>query len=105
MILEKNVEIKMSGDFSPHYRELMLLKLKGLFHPACLARVISWFALVVTIFMDHENGDKQRLAKRQHVQGMLDERDPLKLSGLLDLKRHYRPASFAGVLQYQTVRK
>ena len=53
--------------------------LKGLFHPACLARVVSWFAFVVTIFMAHENGDKQRSAKRRHVQGMLDETDPLKM--------------------------
>ena len=28
--------------------------------------------------MGHENGGKQRLAKRRHVQGMLDETDPLK---------------------------
>ena len=55
-----------------------LAKLKGLFHPACLARVVSWFAFVVAIFMAHENGDKQRPAKRRHVQGMLDETDPLK---------------------------
>ena len=26
--------------------------------------------------MGHENGGKQRLAKRRHVQGMLDETDP-----------------------------
>ena len=51
--------------------------LKGLFHPACLARVVPWFAFVVAIFMGHENGDKQRLAKRRHVQGMMDETDPL----------------------------
>ena len=51
--------------------------LKGLFHPAFLARVVSRFAFVVAIFMGHEFGDKQRLAKRQHVQGMLDETDPL----------------------------
>ena len=56
-----------------------LLYLKGLFHPACLARVVSWFAFVVAIFMAHENGDKQRLAKRRHVQGMLDETDPLTI--------------------------
>ena len=54
--------------------------LKGPFHPAFLARVVSWFAFVVAIFMGHENGDKQRLAKRRHVQGMLDETDPLTLS-------------------------
>ena len=30
--------------------------------------------------MPHENGGKQRLAKRRHVQGMLDETDPLKSS-------------------------
>ena len=33
--------------------------LKGLFHPACLARVVSWFAFVVAIFMAHENGDNK----------------------------------------------
>ena len=27
--------------------------------------------------MGHENGGKQRLAKRRHVKGMLDETDPL----------------------------
>ena len=27
--------------------------------------------------MAHENGDKQRPTKRRHVQGMLDETDPL----------------------------
>ena len=53
-------------------------KLKGLFHPAFLARVVSWFPFVVAIFMGHENGGKQRLAKRRHVQGMLDETDPFK---------------------------
>ena len=51
--------------------------LKGLFHPACLARVDSWFAFVAAIFMGHENGDKQRATKSRHVQGMLDETDPL----------------------------
>ena len=59
--------LKQTSDFT----------LQGLFHPACLARVVSWFAFVVAIFMAHENGDKQRLAKRRHVQGMLDETDPL----------------------------
>ena len=44
-------------------------KLKGLFHPAFLARVVSWLAFVVA---------KQRPAKRRHVQGMLDETEPLK---------------------------
>ena len=33
--------------------------LKGLFHPACLARAISWLAFVVAIFMGHENGDNK----------------------------------------------
>ena len=55
----------------------MARNLKGLFPPACLARVVPLFAFVVAIFMAHENGDKQRLAKRRHVQGMLDETDPL----------------------------
>ena len=58
--------------------DIIKLQLKGLFHPACLARVVSWFAFVVAIFMAHENGDKQRPTKRRHVQGMLDETDPLK---------------------------
>ena len=55
----------------------MTKTLKGLFHPACLARVVSWFAFVVAVFMGHENGDKQRLVKRRHVQRMLDETDSL----------------------------
>ena len=38
--------------------------LKGLFHPPCLARVVSLFASVAAIFMVHENGDGQRQAKR-----------------------------------------
>ena len=38
--------------------------LKGLFHPAYIARVVSWFALVVAICMAQENGDKQRPTKR-----------------------------------------
>ena len=57
--------------------KLITFSLKGLFHPAFLARVVSWLAFVVAIFMGHENGDKQRPAKRRHVQGMLDETDPL----------------------------
>ena len=27
---------------------------EGLCHPACLARVVSWFAFVAAIFMAHE---------------------------------------------------
>ena len=38
--------------------------LKDLFHPACLARVVSLFASVAAIFMVHENDDEQRQAKR-----------------------------------------
>ena len=55
--------------------------LTGLFHPACLAYVVSWFAFVVAIFMAHENGKKQRPTKRRFVdkgqQGKLDETDCL----------------------------
>ena len=36
---------------------------KGLVHPACLSRVVSWFAFVDPISMAHENGDKQRPTK------------------------------------------
>ena len=59
------------------------LDLKGLFHPACLARVVSWFAFVVAIFMGHENGDKQRATKSRHVQGMLDETGPLNIPSII----------------------
>ena len=38
-------------------------ELKGLFHPGCLARVVSLFASVAAIFMVHENGDEERQAK------------------------------------------
>ena len=37
--------------------------LKGLFHPAVLARVVSCFSFVVAICMGHEYGDKQRPVK------------------------------------------
>ena len=66
---------------------VMRRKLKGLFHPGCLARVVSLFASVAAIFMVHENGDEQRQAKRRHVQGMLDERDPLR--NLLKQRMNY----------------
>ena len=33
--------------------------LKGVFQPALLARAVSWFSFVVTIFMDHENDDNK----------------------------------------------
>ena len=33
------------------------LRLKGLFYPACLARIVSWLAFVAVIFMAHKNGD------------------------------------------------
>ena len=56
------------------------LPLKSLFHPACLAPVVSSFAFVVAIFMGHENGDKQRPAYGRHVLGMLDETHPLNES-------------------------
>ena len=56
---------------------IKISSLKGLFHPACLARVVSWFAFVAPILMAHENGNEQRQAKRRQMQGMLDETDPL----------------------------
>ena len=40
---------------------------------------VALLAFVVAVFMAHENGDKQRLAKRRNVQGMLDETDPFIL--------------------------
>ena len=49
--------------------------LKGLFHPAILARVVSSLGLplFVAIFIGHEGRPRE---KRRHVQGMLDETDP-----------------------------
>ena len=54
-----------------------MMTLKGLFNPVFLACVVFWFAFVVAIFMGHENGNKQGPTKRRHVQGMLDETEPL----------------------------
>ena len=51
--------------------------LKGLFHPACLARVVSWLAFVCPHFHGPWKWRQQRQIKRRHVQGMLDEIDPL----------------------------
>ena len=39
--------------------------------------------------MGHENGGKQRLAKRRHVQGMLDETDPLRVLGVMGVSGSY----------------
>ena len=33
--------------------------LKALIQPECLARVASWLAFVIAIFMGHENGDNK----------------------------------------------
>ena len=52
--------------------------LKGLFHPACLVRVVSWLPLLSPFSLANENGDRQRPTKRRHVQGMLGETDPLR---------------------------
>ena len=37
--------------------------LKGLFHPAFLAGVISWLAFVVAIYTAHENGENKGQAR------------------------------------------
>ena len=82
---------KVTAPFKPVH-----ICLKGLFHPACLAR-LSLFAFVVAIFMGHENGDKQRPAKRRHVQGMLDETGPLIKSvdpAVYKLKESSFPVTF-----------
>ena len=50
-------------DLFSKFRASMHDILKGLFHPACRARVVSWIAFVVAIFMGHENGDKQKPTK------------------------------------------
>ena len=71
-------------------------KLKGLSHPACLASAVSWFAFVVAIFMG--NGNKQRLVKGRHAQGMLDATDPLKFP---DSQQQF-PKIIPGVLQSRT---
>ena len=41
------------------HRPLTFQILRGLFHPACLARAASWLAFVVAIFMGHENSDNK----------------------------------------------
>ena len=79
MDYQEYCKIVVSKEVCLHLRDpapLVEKVLKGLFHPPSLARVFSWFAFVVAIFMAHENGDKQRPTKRRQVQGMLDETDP-----------------------------
>ena len=44
----------------------MRCTLKGLFHPAFLARAVSWFAFAVALFME------KRQTKRRHVQGFFE---------------------------------
>ena len=56
--------VKLLGPKNLQLASPLLQPLKGLFHPGCLARVVSLFASVAAIFMVHENGDEQRQAKR-----------------------------------------
>ena len=44
--------------------------------------------------MAHENGDEQRQTKSRHVQGMLDETDPL-IAARREKTRKAKPASIA----------
>ena len=37
--------------------------IKGLFHPGCIARAVSWVAIVIAIFVAHENGDNKSQLK------------------------------------------
>ena len=57
----------------------IVTSLKVCFHPAFLALVISWLAFVRRHFRGPRKWRQQRQTKRRHVQGMLDERDPLRL--------------------------
>ena len=75
-ILENGAELLVQRGLT--VQSLSTANLRGLFHPTCVARVVSWFSFVVAIFMAHENGDKLRPNKRRHVQGMLDETGPLR---------------------------
>ena len=43
--------------------------------------------------MGHENGGKQRLAKRRHVQGMLDETDPLIFTDVFEAMDYWSMSS------------
>ena len=53
--------------------------LKGLFHPACLARAAPLFAFVVAMsFVGPMKWRQQKPTERRYVQGMLDETDPLR---------------------------
>ena len=62
--------------------------------PLCYGPVLLVQGLVfpLSIFMAHENGDKQRTIKRQHVRGMLDKIDPVTVS-FRATKDLYRPLS------------
>ena len=66
-VLEKvlqNAAVWLAPSYQHRPKSLLGDMLKGLVHSACLARVVSWFAFVATIFMAHENGDEQKQAKR-----------------------------------------
>ena len=45
----------------PHFDTRIALK--AIVQPVCLAGAISWLALVVAIFMAHENGDNNGQAR------------------------------------------
>ena len=54
------------GDFSnisTFWDIRYFLSLKDLFHPACLARIVSWFAFGFVSFMAHENGGRKGHSK------------------------------------------
>ena len=73
----KDLSRMLTREKSGNMKKMLLLK--GLFHPAFLARVVSWFAFVVAIFMAHDTGDIQRPTKRRQMQEMLGETDPLSM--------------------------
>ena len=52
-----------------------------------------------------ENGNKQMLAKRRHVQGMLDETDPLTLSYFISSDPVCYLAYFSVVLKMEQASK
>ena len=79
LIKENRVRSLRNCNVRPVSNSVLEHCLKGLFHPAFLARVVSGLAFAIAIFMGHENVATKRPTKRRHVQGMLDERDSLRL--------------------------
>ena len=54
---------------SLEYMVMFVFLLTGLFQLACLARAISWLAIVIDIFMADKDGPSNEMARAKHVAG------------------------------------